>query len=136
MKHKMAWALGAAAAAGLSLAVRSRRKAESVKIAPEKVKAMLNSGKSMQLVDVREEPEFAEGHIPGAKLLPLGKIQEKALEEFPDKEALLLLYCRSGRRSAQAAQILTSMGYTHVYDVGGILHWPYELEKGLNGAQA
>ena len=129
MKHKTAWILGAAALAGIGYAVHSRRKTENVRIAPEKAKALLSSGKAMRLIDVREPQEYAEGHIQGAELIPLGELRERAPKERPDKEALILLCCRSGRRSAQAAQLLSSMGYTHVFDLGGVLSWPYGLEK-------
>ncbi len=130
MKHKAVWLLGAAALAGAGYAFHARKKEEnSVRIAPEKAKALLNSGKSMRLIDVREPQEFAQGHIKGAELIPLGELRERAPGELPDKEALILLCCRSGRRSAQAAQILSGMGYAHVFDLGGVLSWPYGLEK-------
>ena len=74
-------------------------------------------------VDVREPDEFAVGHIPGAKLLPLGQ----------DKNAVWLVYCRTGRRSADAVRKLESLGYTRLYDLGGILSWPYEIEGDFEG---
>ena len=69
-------------------------------------------------VDVREPDEFAVGHIPGAKLLPLGQVLSRAAEVLPDKNAVWLVYCRTGRRSA---------------DLGGILSWPYEIEGDFEG---
>ena len=77
-------------------------------------------------VDVREPDEFAVGHIPGAKLLPLGQVLSRAAEVLPDKNAVWLIYCRTGRK-------LESLGYTRLYDLGGILSWPYEIEGDFEG---
>ena len=84
-------------------------------------------------VDVREPDEFAVGHIPGAKLLPLGQVLSRAAEVLPDKNAVWLVYCRTGRRSADAVRKLESLGYTRLYDLGGILSWPYESEGDFEG---
>ena len=75
-------------------------------------------------VDVREPDEYAVGHIPGAKLLPLGQVLTRAAEVLPDKNAVWLVYCRTGRRSADAVQKLESLGYTNLRDLGGILSRP------------
>ena len=91
---------------------------------------LLDSGKAVA-VDVREPDEYAVGHIPGAKLLPLGQVIDRAAEVLPDKNALWLVYCRTGRRSADAVQKLESLGYTDLRDLGGILSWPYEIEGPL-----
>ena len=84
-------------------------------------------------VDVREPDEYAVGHIPGAKLLPLGEVMSRAAEVLPDKDAPWLVYCRTGRRSADAAQKLEAQGYTGLRDLGGILSWPYEIEGDFEG---
>lgn len=84
-------------------------------------------------VDVREPDEFAVGHIPGAKLLPLGQVLSRAAEVLPDKNAVWLIYCRTGRRSADAVRKLESLGYTRLYDLGGILSWPYEIAGDFEG---
>ena len=84
-------------------------------------------------VDVREPDEFAVGHIPGAKLLPLSQVLSRAAEVLPDKDAMWLIYCRTGRRSADAVQKLESLGYTNLRDLGGILSWPYEIEGDFEG---
>ena len=81
-------------------------------------------------VDVREPDEYAVGHIPGAKLLPLGQVLTRAAEVLPDKNAVWLVYCR---RSADAVQKLESLGYTNLRDLGGILSWPYEIEGDFEG---
>ncbi len=136
MKHKVVWMLGAAALLGVGYAIHSRRKAEdNVRIVPEKAKALLNSGKAMRLIDVRDRQEFLKEHIKGAECVPLEELRKNANEVLPDKESLVLLCCRNGRKSAQAAQMLSNMGYIHVFDLGGILSWPYGLEKETETAE-
>ena len=88
---------------------------------------LLDAGKAVA-VDVREPDEYAVGHIPGAKLLPLGEVNSR-----PEKEATWLVYCRTGRRSAEAVQKLDALGYSNLYDLGGILSWPYEIEGDFEG---
>lgn len=78
------------------------------------------------VLDVRTQEEYTQGHIPNAKLLPLDSIDK--IGDIAQKGDKILVYCRSGNRSAQAAQYLTESGYTNVYDFGGILSWPYEIE--------
>ena len=102
------------------------------KITPAEAIRLLDAGKA-QAVDVREPDEFAVGHIPGAKLLPLGDVLTRAEEVMPDKNAQWLIYCRTGRRSADAVQKLESLGYTDLRDLGGILSWPYEIEGDFEG---
>lgn len=91
-------------------------------------KRLLESGQATA-VDVREVDEYAAGHIPGALLLPLGKLAQRAETVLPDKHVPLLVYCRSGRRSAEAVRRLEALGYDAVCDLGGILSWPYEVER-------
>ena len=91
----------------------------------EEAKARMEENPDAILLDVRTQEEFDEGHIPGAVCLP----NEFITAEMPfpfEKDAEILLYCRSGRRSAEAASKLRGMGFTHVFDFGGILDWPYE----------
>ena len=102
------------------------------KITPAEAIRLLDAGKA-QAVDVREPDEFAVGHIPGAKLLPLGDVLTRAEEVLPDKNAQWLIYCRTGRRSSDAAQKLEAQGYTSLRDLGGILSWPYEIEGDFEG---
>jgi len=78
---------------------------------------------------VREQDEYDSGHIPGAILIPYTEIENKAEEMIPDKDELILVYCRSGRRSKIAAESLIKLGYTNVKEFGGIIDWPYEVEK-------
>lgn len=88
---------------------------------------MMQDGEEYVLLDVRTEEEFEQGHIQGALLMPYDEINVLALESLPDYSARILLYCRSGRRSAIAAETLADLGYTDVYDFGGINSWPYEV---------
>jgi len=79
------------------------------------------------ILDVRTQEEFDSGHIIHAVLLPYDEIREKAESVIPDKNRTILVYCRSGRRSETAARELVKMGYSEVYDFGGVLDWPGEL---------
>ena len=99
--------------------------AEYRKISAEQAMGMMEDGKPYILLDTRTEEEFREQRIDGAVLIPESEIGLRAAAELPDKKALILVYCRSGRRSAIAAHELVSMGYVNVYDFGGIVDWPY-----------
>ena len=79
------------------------------------------------IIDVRSPQEFQQGHIPGAILLPLDRLQYEILYLVPAYDQIIYVYCRAGRRSALAAAILQDMGYTAVYDLGGVVDWPGEL---------
>ena len=81
------------------------------------------------ILDVRTQEEYADGHIPGAICVPNESISEEMPEELPDKEQLILVYCRSGNRSKQAAQKLAELGYTNVKEFGGIMSWDGEIEQ-------
>jgi len=94
-------------------------------ISPADAKKRIDAGEEIILLDVRTPEEYAEGHIAGSVLLPLDEIDAKAGEALKDKDAPIFVYCRSGRRSKIAAEALVSMGYTEVYDLGGIIDWPY-----------
>ena len=91
-------------------------------ITPDEVMSWMEDGKEFQLVDVREDHEYNEAHIPGAILLPLGQLEAKYKQLDP--EDVIVLVCRSGRRSGEAAEFLVEKGYTQVYNmVGGMLDW-------------
>ena len=98
-------------------------------ITAEEAKKIMDSGEDHIVLDTREQDEFDEGHIPGAILIPYTEIDNKAEEMLPDKDKLILVYCRSGRRSKIAAESLAKLGYTNVKEFGGIIDWPYEVEK-------
>ena len=103
---------------------------EYTNIKPEDAKKRLESTKGTILLDVRTPEEYAEEHIPGSILIPLDELSEKAAGMMTDKDAEIIIYCRSGNRSVTAANALIEMGYTHVYNLGGIKDWPYEKESG------
>ena len=99
------------------------------KITAEEAKEMMDSG-DVTVVDVRRAEEYEQAHIPGAVLAPNESIGEEQPEELPDKDAAILVHCRTGVRSKQASDKLVKMGYTNIYDFGGIVDWPYETEGG------
>jgi phage shock protein E len=93
-------------------------------------KALLDSRADIILLDVRTAEEFATGRVRGAKLLPYDEIDEASAREFiPAKDSPVIVYCRSGRRSAIAAKSLRELGYSRVYDMGGVNSWRYGLVK-------
>lgn len=104
----------------------------SRKIDPAEAIRLLDAGKA-KAVDVRESDEYAVGHIPGALLLPLEEVESRAEAVMPDKDAEWLIYCRTGRRSAEAIPKLEALGYKNLCDLGGILSWPYEIEGDFEG---
>lgn len=98
-------------------------------VSPDDAQTLINKG-SLTIVDVREQSEYDTGHLKDALLIPVGSVNERAMSELPDKEATILVYCRTGRRSADASAKLVSMGYSHVYNLdGGITAWKGEIVK-------
>ena len=98
-------------------------------ISQEEAKEMMDT-QDVIILDVREQDEYDSGHIPGAVLLPVGTIDEEtAAEVIPEKNSTVLIYCRSGNRSKTASSALVELGYTNIYEFGGINTWPYETES-------
>ena len=98
-------------------------------ISQEAAKEMMDT-QDVIILDVREQDEYDSGHIPGAVLLPVGTIDEEtAAEVIPEKDSTVLVYCRSGNRSKTASSALAELGYTNIYEFGGINTWPYETES-------
>ena len=98
-------------------------------ISQETAKEMMDT-QEVIVLDVREQHEFDAGHIPGAVLLPVGSItKDTAAAVIEDPDTVVLVYCRSGNRSKTASQALADIGYTNIYEFGGINTWPYEIEK-------
>lgn len=95
-------------------------------ISAAEAKALMDSENGYIILDVRTEDEFADGHIPNAILIPDYDIEARAEAELPDKKQLILVYCRSGHRSKNAAEKLAEMGYSNVKEFGGIIDWGYE----------
>lgn len=98
-------------------------------ISGEEAKRLMDTETDYIIIDARTQEEFNEGHIEGAILIPEYEIGERAEKELPHKEQLILVYCRSGRRSKIAAQALVDLGYTNVKEFGGIIDWQYEIVK-------
>lgn len=103
------------------------------KITMDEAVAMMEELKDYILLDVRTVEEFAEKHIPGAICVPNEIIGGDEIPELPDKDQLILVYCRSGNRSKQASRKLDGLGYTNVVEFGGINDWPGEVVFGKEG---
>jgi rhodanese-related sulfurtransferase len=103
--------------------------AEYKKITAEDAKKIIDSGEQLVILDVRTKEEYNEGHIKNAVLMPYDEADSLAESLVPDKNAKILVYCRTGRRSKLASEVLLEMGYTDVSDFGGINDWPYETIK-------
>lgn len=99
-----------------------------VRITQEEAKEMMNKENTI-ILDVRTKAEYDEGFIENAVLLPVTDIKERAEEVLPDKNTTILVYCRSGNRSKTASKELINLGYTNVYDFGGINSWKYGIVK-------
>lgn len=95
----------------------------------EQAKKIMDEQQGYLILDVRTKEEFEQGHIPGAVLLPNEEIGTEEIDVLPDKDQLILVYCRSGNRSKQASQKLVDLGYTNIYEFGGINQWPYDIIK-------
>lgn len=98
------------------------------KISADEAKDMME-GKDVIILDVRSREDYQREHIAGAVSLPNDEVEESAENVLPDKDAIILIYCKSGKNSAAAAEKLVKMGYKKVYDFGGIDDWPYETVK-------
>ena len=99
-----------------------------VNITAEEAKQIMDSEEGYIILDARTQEEYDEGHIPGAIVISHEEIAEKAEDVLTDKDQLILVYCRSGRRSKIAAEALVELGYTNIKEFGGIIDWTYEVE--------
>lgn len=97
------------------------------KLSAEEAKQRLDTESGIILLDVRTEEEHAARYIPGSILIPLNSLDTIAPQKLPDKNATIFIYCRSGNRSAEAADLLLKMGYSDIVDIGGIQDWPYDV---------
>ena len=104
------------------------QKAVYLNITAEEAKQIMDSEEGYIILDVRTQEEYDQGHIPGAIVISHEEIAEKAEDVLTDKDQLILVYCRSGRRSKIAAEALVELGYTNIREFGGISDWPYETE--------
>ena len=106
----------------------NNQEAAYVNITAQEAKEIMDSQQGYVILDTRTQEEYEESHIPGAIVIPHDEIKEKAEAVLTDKDQLILVYCRSGRRSKLAAQDLVELGYTNIKEFGGIIDWPYEVE--------
>ena len=97
-------------------------------ISAKEAKQIMDTSEGYVILDVRARDEYDQGHIPGAIVIPHTELEDLAAEKLPDPDQLILVYCRSGRRSKIAAELLVDLGYTNIREFGGILDWPYEIE--------
>ena len=97
-------------------------------ITAQEAKELMDTREGYIILDTRTQEEYDQGHIPGAILIPYDEVLEKAEGILTDKNQLILVYCRSGRRSKIAANDLVKLGYTNIREFGGIIDWPYETE--------
>lgn len=98
-------------------------------ISSQEAKELMDTESSYIILDVRTEEEYTQGHIKNAVLIPDYELESRAEQELPDKDQLIMVYCRSGRRSKSASETLVSLGYTNIVEFGGIIDWQYEIEK-------
>ena len=106
----------------------TKQEATYMNITVQEAKNLMATEEGYIILDVRTQEEFDEGHIPGAIVISHEEIEEKAEGVLTDKDQLILVYCRSGRRSKLAAEALVALGYTNIKEFGGIIDWPYEVE--------
>ena len=106
----------------------NNKESSYMNITAEEAKAIMDRDEGYIILDVREQEEYNQGHIPGAILIPYTEIKAKAETVLTNEDQLILVYCRSGRRSKIAAEALVELGYTNIKEFGGILDWPYEVE--------
>ena len=97
-------------------------------ITAQQAKEIMDTQEGYIILDTRTQEEYDTGHIPGAIVLPHDEVLKKAETVLPDNSQLILVYCRSGRRSKLAAEDLVKLGYTNIREFGGIIDWPYEVE--------
>ena len=105
-------------------------KTGGVRISPSEARKRMESEKGIILLDVRNRDEYVNRHIPNSTLIPVNVLVSEAGKRLPDKEADIFVYCASGSRSSMAASILLKLGYTKVFNMGGISSWPYETVSG------
>ena len=117
--------------AGCGPSVSSAPSASSTsyeQISAQQAKELMDADDSLVILDVRTQQEYDQTHIPGAILLPLDQVEERAQTVLPHKDQLILVYCRSGNRSKQASELLAAQGYVNVKEFGGINDWPFDVE--------
>lgn len=114
---------------GLTSCEDSKNNITYEQITAKEAKTIMDTEDNYIIIDARTQEEFDTGHIENAILIPEYEIAQRAEKELPQKDALILVYCRSGRRSKIASEELVNLGYTNVKEFGGIIDWPYEIVK-------
>ena len=99
------------------------------KISSEEAKNIIDTSNDEIIIDVRGKDEYEKGHIKDSILIPLDTLENTIEDIVKNKDSQILVYCRSGRRSAEASKIIKSLGYNNIYDFGGIIDWKYEIQK-------
>ena len=107
---------------------QTQQEAIYMNITAQEAKELMDTQQGYIILDTRTQEEYDQGHIPGAIVIPHDQVLEKAEGILTDKDQLILVYCRSGRRSKLAAEDLVELGYTNIREFGGIIDWPYEIE--------
>ena len=134
MKHTTGNFWGLVLSMALVVMLCSCKDSEKFKnITPDEAAEMMATGSGYVIVDVRGKEEYDKGHIPGAINVPIDSLKQdirnnEAIPELADKKKVYMIYCRSGRRSNEAAKLLSSFGYKHIYEFGGIIDWKGEIE--------
>ena len=128
MKKWIILLLAALLLTGCSVEKGEKDVADYEMITAQQAKEIMDTQEGYVILDTRTEEEYETGHIPGAIVISHEQIKERAEQVLTDKDQLILVYCRSGRRSKLAAQDLVDLGYTNVKEFGGIIDWPYETE--------
>ena len=128
MKKLILFLLAAILLTGCGQDNQNSQEAVYMNITAQEAKQIMDIQDGYIILDTRAQYEYDESHIPGAIVIPHDEIEEKAELMLPDKNQLILVYCRSGRRSKIAAEALVELGYTNIKEFGGIIDWPYEVE--------
>jgi rhodanese-related sulfurtransferase len=115
---------------GIWIWTKAGSNSDTLKISAENAKQRLDNEKGIVLLDVRTPEEHLQKRIPNSILIPVNILAKEAISKLPDKNAAIIVYCKSGNRSASAVKILTNLGYTNIYDLGGINGWPYKTVSG------
>ena len=128
MKKLILLILAAVLLTACGQANQNSQEAAYMNISAQEAKQIMDTQEGYIILDTRAQYEYDESHIPGAIVIPHDAIEEKAEQLLPKKDQLILVYCRSGRRSKLAAEALVKLGYTNIKEFGGIIDWPYDTQ--------
>ena len=114
---------------GCGFVLQPQQEGPYMNITAQQAKELMDIETNYMILDTRTREEYDQSHIPGALLIPHTEIAQRAADELPDKDQVILVYCRSGNRSKQASEVLVELGYTNIKEFGGIIDWPYEVTE-------